>query len=158
MSLHLLRGLPFSSTGKPLKVRSKEVVYLQYSRVHRFADVKAIVLPDIRLHTNTVECVFAKESKPSLHGSGVSILDLNETAKSNSFKVLLALLVHEVASGDGPAFGDARERHRPRHREVEVVSGADGEVREEFHVADAVGSQLEVADWKTVFRLPPQGS
>ena len=39
MSLHLLRGLPFSSTGKPLKVRSKEVVYLQYSRVHRFADV-----------------------------------------------------------------------------------------------------------------------
>lgn len=118
---------------------------------------KAIVFPDIGLHTNSVKCMLAEEGQPNLHGSGVSILDLNESAKSDTFEVLLALLVHEVAPGDGPAFGDARERHRPRHGEVEVVSGADGEVREEFHIADTVGSQLEVADGQAVFRLPPQG-
>lgn len=102
--------------------------------------------------------MLAEEGKPGLHGLRVSILNLNKSAKGNSLEVLLALLVHKVASGDGPAFDDARERHGPGDGEVEVVSGSDGEVREEFHVADAVGSQLEIANWETVLCLPPQGS
>lgn len=116
------------------------------------------MFPDIGLHTDTIEGVLAEEGKPDLHGLGVSILDLNETAQGDALEVLLALLMHEVASGDGPALSDARERHGSGHGEVEVVGGADGEVREEFHVADAVGSQLEVADGKTVLGLPPQGT
>jgi hypothetical protein len=86
----------------------------------------------------------------------VSILDLDQSAKSDSFKVLLALLVHKVASGYSPAFDDARERHRSGHGEVEVVSGTDSEVCEELDVADTVGSQLKIADWKTVLCLPSE--
>jgi hypothetical protein len=86
----------------------------------------------------------------------VSILDLNQSAEGDSFEVLLALLVHEVASGYGPAFNNAGQRHRPRHRKVEVVSSTDGKVREEFYITDAVRSQLKVADWEAILCLPPQ--
>jgi hypothetical protein len=100
--------------------------------------------------------VLPEESKPGLHGLRISILDLYQSAKSDSFKVLLALLVHKVASGYSPAFDDARERHRSGHGEVEVVSGTDSEVCEELDVADTVGSQLKIANGKTVLCLPPE--
>lgn len=122
----------------------------------RVAHTKTVVFPDICLHTDSIKCVLPEKCKPCLHRLWVSILDLNQSTEGDSFEVLLTLLVHEVASGYGPAFNDAGERHRPGHREVEVVSGTNGKVREELHVTDAVGSQLKVADWKAVFHLPPQ--
>lgn len=99
-----------------------------------------------------------EEGKPSLHGLGVSILNLDKAAEGDSFKVFLALFMHKVTAGDGPAFDDARERHWPGHGEVEVICGADGKISEELHIADAVGSQLKVANWEAIFCLPPQGS
>jgi hypothetical protein len=75
-----------------------------------------------------------------LHGLRISILDLDQSAECNSFEVLLALLVNEVASGNSPAFHDARKGHGSGHGEVEVVSGTDSKVREELDVADTVGS------------------
>lgn len=101
---------------------------------------EGLVFPDISLHANSVESVLAEEGQPRLYGLWVSILNLDQATESNSFEVLLALLVHEVASRDGPAFDDAREGHGTGDGEVKVVGGADGEVGEEFHVLNAVGS------------------
>ena len=96
------------------------------------------MFPDICLHTHSVKRMLPEECKPCLHRLWASILDLNQSTEGDSFEVLLALLVHEVTSGYGPAFDDAGERHRPGHGKVEVVRGTDGKIREELHVTDAV--------------------
>lgn len=96
------------------------------------------MFPDICLHTDSIKGVLPEECKPCLHRLWVSILDLNQSTEGDSFEVFLALLVYEVASGYGPAFNDTGKRHRPGHGKVEVVSSADGKVREELHVTDAV--------------------
>lgn len=96
------------------------------------------MFPDICLHTDSIKRVLPEECKPCLHRLWISILDLNQSTESDSFEVLLALLVHEVASGYGPAFNNAGERHRSGHRKIEVVSGTDGKVREELDVTNAV--------------------
>jgi hypothetical protein len=101
---------------------------------------KALVLPDVGLHTNSVEGVFPEESQPRLHGLRISIFDLNQSTESDSLEVLLALLVYEVTSRDGPTFDDARERNGSGDREVQIIRCADGEVGKKFHVFDAVGS------------------
>lgn len=116
------------------------------------------MLPNVGLHTHSVKRVLPQESKPCLDSFRVSIFDLHQTAESNSLEVLLALLVYEIASRDGPAFGDTWKGHRTGDGEVKVVGGADREVGKEFHVLDAVRPQLEIADWKAIFRLPSEGS
>lgn len=117
---------------------------------------ETVVFKHICLHTNSIEGVFPEKGEPSLHGLWAAILDLDQPAEGNSLEVFLALLVHEVASRNGPAFDKSRQRHGTGNREVKVVGGADGEVGEEFDVLDAVGSQLKVAYGETVFGLPPE--
>lgn len=105
-----------------------------------------------------MEGVFPKESQPCLDRLRVAILDLDQTAKRDPLKVLLALFVYEVTASHGPAFGDTGEGHGAGHGEVEVVGGTDGKVGEELQVLHAVGSQLKVAYGEAVLRLPPKGT
>lgn len=113
------------------------------------------MLPDICFHTDSVKCMLAKECKPCLHYLRMAVLDLDESAKGDPLKVLLALFVNEVASRDRPAFDDARKRDGSRDRKIEIVCGTNGEIGKELHVSDTVGSQLEVTHGKTIFRFPP---
>lgn len=119
---------------------------------------ETVMLPNIRLHTDSVKCVFPKESKPCLYRLRVAVLDLNQPTEGDPLKVFLALLVHKVASRDGPAFDDARKRHGTGNGKVKIIGGADGEVGEEFHILNAVRSQLKVAHGEAVLRLPPKRS
>lgn len=116
------------------------------------------MLPDVRLHTDSIECVLAKKSKPCLYCLWVAILNLNESAQGDTLEILLALLVDKVASQEGPAFDDAREGNGARDGEVEVVGGTNGEIGKEFYIVDTVGTQLEVTDGEAVFRFPPKRS
>lgn len=116
------------------------------------------MLPDIGLHADTIKCVFPQESKPGLHCFWVSILNLDKPAEGDPLKILLALLVDEIASWDGPAFDDAWERDGTGDGEVEVIGSTDGEVGEELHIFDAVGSKLQITNWEAIFRLSPEGS
>jgi hypothetical protein len=102
--------------------------------------------------------VFPEESQPCLDRLRVTILDLDQTAKCDPLKVLLALLVYEVTASHGPAFGDTGERHGAGDREVEVVGGTNCKIGEKLQVLHAVGSQLEVAYGEAVLRLPPEGT
>jgi hypothetical protein len=125
--------------------------------IHLFANIQTRVLPDIRLHTHTVVSVLLQETQPDLHDLGVTILNLNQSPQCDTLKVLLTLLVYEVGSGNGPALGDLRERHRAPCREVEVVGGAEGEVGEEFEVAHTVRAELKVGGGDTVGRCALEG-
>lgn len=116
---------------------------------------KALMLPDICLHTNSVECMLAKKCQPCLDRLRVAVLDLDESAKGDPLKVLLALFMNEVASRDGPAFDDARERDGTRDGEIEIVCGTNGKVGKELDVLNTVGSQLEVTHGEAIFRFPP---
>lgn len=116
------------------------------------------MLPDVRLHPNSIECMLAKKSQPCLYCLWVTVLDLDESAESDALKILLALFVNKVASRDGPAFDDARKGNGARDGEVEVVSCANGEIGKEFYIVDTVGSQLEVTDGEAIFRFPPEWS
>lgn len=113
---------------------------------------------DICLHTDPIEGMFPEESKPGLHGLRISILDLDQTTERDSFKILLALLVHKVASWDGPAFDETRQWHGTGNGQVEIISGTDGEVGKELDILDAVGSQLEITHGEAVLCLPPEWS
>lgn len=99
---------------------------------------KALVLPDICFHTHSVKCMLAKKRQPCLHCLWMAVLDLDESAKSDPLKILLALFVNEVASRDGPAFDDARKGNRSGDREIEVVSGTNGEIGKKLDVLNAV--------------------
>jgi hypothetical protein len=79
-----------------------------------------------------MEGMFPKEGQPCLDRLWVTILDLDQTAKRNPLKVLLALLVYEVTASHGPAFGDTGEGHGAGDGEVEVVGGTNGKVGEEL--------------------------
>jgi hypothetical protein len=126
---------------------STTVIFIEMFNIGVLERTERLMFPNISLHTNTIESMLAQESQPSLHRLGISILNLDETAEGDTLEILLALLVHEVASRDGPAFDDTGQRHGSGNGEVEVIRGADGEVGEEFDVLDAVGSELEIADW-----------
>jgi len=99
---------------------------------------ETVMLPNICLHTDSVKRVFPKESEPCLYRLRVAILDLNQPTESDSLKVFLALLMHKVASRDGPAFDHARKRHGAGNGKVKIIGGADGEVGEELHISNAV--------------------
>lgn len=66
--------------------------------------------------------------------------------------------MHETSSGDGPALDDAREGDGAVGGQTEIVGGAEGEVGEELEVADAVGSQLEIAGWDAVGGCSTEGA
>lgn len=117
---------------------------------------KTLVLPNIGLHSNSIERMFPKEGQPSLNRLRISILYLDKAAERNPLKVLLALLVDKVTASHGPAFGDTRKGYGAGHGEAEVVRSTEGEVGEELQILHTVGSQLEVANGEAVFRLPPE--
>ena len=103
------------------------------------------MLPDICLHADSIECVFAKKCKPCLHRLRVAIFDLDESAESYPFKIFLALFVNEVASRDRPAFDNAGEGDGTGNRKIEIVGCANCEIGKKFDVLNTVGPQLEVA-------------
>lgn len=163
--------MPLAKLGK---VWVKALLSLRNRLIHRFTGIcdivvsipirqpgpaeptETVVFKNICLHTNSIKGVFPEKSEPSLHGLWAAILDLNQPAEGNSLEVFLALLVHEVASRNGPAFDEARQRHGTGDREVKVVGGTDGEVGEELDILDAVGSQLKIAYGEAVFGLPSE--
>lgn len=173
---YALVGRVVLSLSELLKVWAQGLLNLRKRRIHRFANVcdlvstetkkladmgnctETVMFPNIRLHTDSVKGVFPKEGEPRLHRLRVPILDLDQSAKGDPLEVLLALLMHKVASGDGPAFNDARKRHGTGNGKVQIIGGANGEVGEEFHILNTVRSQLEIAHREAVLRLPPKWS
>ena len=75
----------------------------------------------------------------------------------HSLKILLRLLVHEVASGYGPSLGFLRERHGSECREIGVVGCTHREVAHELEIANAVGSQLKIAHGKAMSGWSTEG-
>ena len=116
------------------------------------------MFPDIGLHADAIKRMLPQEGQPSLYHIRMAILDLDESTKRYALKVLLALLVHEVASRERPPFNNARERDRPRDGKFQVIRSANGKVGEELHVSHTVRSQLQIAHGQTIFGLPPQGA
>lgn len=76
----------------------------------------------------------------------MAVLDLDQTTHRDPLKVFLTLLVHEVTPRNRPSFHDSGQRNGPRSWEFEVIGRTHGEVGKELELADAVRSQLEVAD------------
>lgn len=153
---YALVGRVVLSLSELLKVWAEGLLNFRKRRIHGFSNVyefvstgtkkladtgnctETVMLPNIGLHTDSVKGVFSKESEPCLYRLRVAILDLNQSAKGDSLEVLLALLVHEVASRDGPAFNDARKRHGTGNGKVQIIGGANGEVGEKFNVLNTV--------------------
>lgn len=61
--------------------------------------------------------------------------------------------MYEIASWKCPALNNARQRHRSRNGEFQIVCRANGKIGEEFDVPYTVRSQLEITDWETVLSL-----
>ena len=78
------------------------------------------------------------------------VLYLNQPPQRLTLEILLRFLEDEIRARHRPAFCDARERHGAGGGEVQEVGCAQGEVGEDFEVADAVGAELEVAGWDAV--------
>lgn len=114
-------------------------------------------LKNVSLHTHPIISMFPQKRQPQLDALQMSILDLNQPPHGPTLKILLTLLVHEHAPGDGPTLDDAGERYGTGGREIEVVGRAQCEVAEELEVADIVGAQLEIADWHAVLGSAAEG-
>lgn len=76
----------------------------------------------------------------------MTILDLDQATHRDSLKVLLTLLVHEIAPRNCPPLHDSGQRNGAGRWEFEVVGRAHGKVGKELELADAVRSQLKVTN------------
>ena len=68
----------------------------------------------------------------------MSILNLDQSPESDALKVLLALLVYEVATGYCPSLCDPRQWYGTSGWKVEIVCCAKRKIGEEFNISDAV--------------------
>lgn len=96
------------------------------------------MVPNIRLHTNTMERMFSKEGKPRLNDIRVAILNLNKSTKRYSLEILLGLLVSEIAFQNSPAFRDSRERCRSESGKIQIVCRSERKVGEKLDMSCAV--------------------
>jgi hypothetical protein len=144
------RRMPCPCSFQPLRVTALARQYLQ--KFARGILTKLLMLPNICLHSHTVEGMLPQKRKPHLHSLRMAILDLDQPPPRDSLKVLLALLVHEIGPRHCPALDDLREGCRSRGWQAEIVCGAHGEVSHELDVADRVRAELKVAGWHAIFR------
>ena len=61
--------------------------------------------------------------------------------------------MYEITSWECPALNNARQRHRSRNGEFQIVCRTYGKIGEKFDVPYTVRSQLEITDWETVLGL-----
>lgn len=130
----------------------------RYSKSNERKPTNSRKLPNIRLHTHPIISMFPQKRQPQLLRLCLSIPNLNQSPHRPPLEVLLTLLVDETASRNRPALYNTRERNGTVSGESEVVGCAEGKVGEEFEVADAVGTQLEVAGWDAVGGCSAEGA
>lgn len=114
--------------------------------------------PNISLHPNPIIRILLHKRQPHLNRLSIPILNLNQPPQRLPLKILLTLLVDEMAHRYSPSFGNSGQGHGSVGGETKVVGGAHAEVGEEFQVADAVGAQLEIADWEADGGFAAQGT
>lgn len=88
----------------------------------------------------------------------MSIKNLNQSSTSNSFEVLLALLVYEICPGDCPSLRYLGERYGTPRRQLEIICSTKRKIGHELEILYAVRTELKVARWVPIFGFSPKRS